>query len=71
MSLTKDYYTAAELGARQHRELLARPSVVDPEETADTPPVTKARRTGWHLPRLDEPSSRQFVGAWASNFVHG
>jgi len=71
MSLTKDYYTAAELAARQQRELLARPTVADLEVTADDRHVVKSHRSGWRLPKLDEPSSRQLVGAWASSFVHG
>ncbi len=70
MSLTKDYYTAAELAARQHRELLARPAVAGPEK-ADLRPVDESRRSGWRLPKLDEPSSRQLAGAWANGFVHG
>ncbi|WP_152361068.1 hypothetical protein [Microlunatus speluncae] len=71
MSLTKDYYTAAELAARQHRELLLRPFATDLEEATDPRPAEKARRRGWRLAKLAEPSSRQLVGAWATNFVHG
>ena len=67
MSLTKDYYTAAELTARQQHELLVAPAAAH----SDPRPDENARRSSRHPSLLDSKSGREFVGAWASGFIHG
>ena len=71
MSLTKDYYTAAELAARQQRELRTEPAAVRPTATADPRPAGRTHRSRRLQTLVDQASGRLLVGAWASNFVHG
>ena len=71
MSLTKDYYTAAELAALRHRELVTESAAAGPAVMADPRPVQQAQRPRRLQALLDHSPGRLLVGAWASNFVHG
>jgi hypothetical protein len=70
MTLTKDYYTAAELDAWRHREVRARRTPVRLAATDDSRPVQRTHRPPRLQKLIDNSSGRLLVGAWASNFVH-